>query len=984
MTLTDTRTGRQASVRFTDVPTSVFTASGGLTSVAHPSQAGWLEYSSDGRRLLVLSTALRVFDVAAGKLLFEAPQPADPSEQARLSPDGRRLLVVRSGGTVLWDIDAKRPLGPVEGGLDTVVGSPFTRDRRIVVTVTQAGASLNAWAAADGHPAWQFGIPQGDRVALMPDSARIAIVGFDGARVLRLVDRSELARAAGRSGDFSNRFAISPDGRTLALANQDLVLWRPGQPGVEMRLTQNWKPFDDLAFIDDNTLAGGSADGVFVVATNGGSPVVRWRLTDKRIGPLTASNDGRFWLYSYDGDVEQWDGASQRRTGCYALWAVAAYCHAADDLTAARAGARTGDSGAEAAALSKLTALLDTGVLPGKPQFDRLGYLTVLGEALRSAERFSEARIVFAQILNSGELPDRLAALGDIAEMDVAAGRPDDALAVYKDLLSQAASVPRRQCDFQTAAARFARLLAQLGRISDAESLIDTTQANAGQDWNLLGCSLDADVLSARVSLLESQDRWADAASLNRRLLAGASAPQDAVEIQSSLARDELGEGDSASAEAAAQAAHVALAQMPPSPQRQADTATVDSLLGQAALAAPGGAARALAPLRTAAQSARQEIDAQHNEPNAVRHLVEMRDIFRLQVQAIWRVAEPAASAPTLAPAPAARDSNPWTIVSLAFSPDGRLAAGRDDGKVLTWEVSSRDVVASFAIRSVPYELGFTAQGHELVTFNGQTLDYWDSLTGALRASIGLAPGASQYDWVLRHAQILPGGFAAVVGSRPEDFTAVGARAQQTPAGTVMAATNSRLAIFGPDGRQVGDEVSLGAPAALGSFAVSPDRARLAVSVSGSGICYWSTARAARENCEPPLNAGDTLQFTPDSKAILGEAGLTVGEFSALTGARIFEFIPCPRVQVGYISAVALSSDGARVAAACSSGDVYIYDVASAALSRPLEGHAKSVGALAFSPDGKLLASGSDDGTVRLWDAQSGAPVALLPQLLPH
>ncbi|MBW2522817.1 MAG: protein kinase [Deltaproteobacteria bacterium] len=64
---------------------------------------------------------------------------------------------------------------------------------------------------------------------------------------------------------------------------------------------------------------------------------------------------------------------------------------------------------------------------------------------------------------------------------------------------------------------------------------------------------------------------------------------------------------------------------------------------------------------------------------------------------------------------------------------------------------------------------------------------------------------------------------------------------------------------------------------------------------------------------------------------------------------------------------VAVSPDGARVAAACLNGAVYLFDRKTAA-ARILRGQADQASSVAFSPNGRRLASGHLDGTVAVWD----------------
>jgi WD40 repeat protein len=58
---------------------------------------------------------------------------------------------------------------------------------------------------------------------------------------------------------------------------------------------------------------------------------------------------------------------------------------------------------------------------------------------------------------------------------------------------------------------------------------------------------------------------------------------------------------------------------------------------------------------------------------------------------------------------------------------------------------------------------------------------------------------------------------------------------------------------------------------------------------------------------------------------------------------------------------VAFSPDGRLVASGPSDKTVRLWDSATGATRRTLEGHSDGVCAVAFSPDGKLVASGSED-----------------------
>jgi WD40 repeat protein len=82
------------------------------------------------------------------------------------------------------------------------------------------------------------------------------------------------------------------------------------------------------------------------------------------------------------------------------------------------------------------------------------------------------------------------------------------------------------------------------------------------------------------------------------------------------------------------------------------------------------------------------------------------------------------------------------------------------------------------------------------------------------------------------------------------------------------------------------------------------------------------------------------------------------------------------------IQALAFSHDGHFLAAESTSDDVALWDAATGRELRTLPGSGRSgfldsgswVYSIAFSPDGRWLASGEDDRTVRLWEVKTGRP----------
>ena len=73
-----------------------------------------------------------------------------------------------------------------------------------------------------------------------------------------------------------------------------------------------------------------------------------------------------------------------------------------------------------------------------------------------------------------------------------------------------------------------------------------------------------------------------------------------------------------------------------------------------------------------------------------------------------------------------------------------------------------------------------------------------------------------------------------------------------------------------------------------------------------------------------------------------------------------------------HIWTIAWSPDGAQVASAGNSREVWLWEATTGRVRLILRHNMSGVHALAWSPDGHCLASGGSDGTISLWDTATG------------
>ena len=126
-----------------------------------------------------------------------------------------------------------------------------------------------------------------------------------------------------------------------------------------------------------------------------------------------------------------------------------------------------------------------------------------------------------------------------------------------------------------------------------------------------------------------------------------------------------------------------------------------------------------------------------------------------------------------------------------------------------------------------------------------------------------------------------------------------------------------------------------------------------------------------------PLEYPKVYALTHDKFAIGGKNGL-IKLWDIISGKKVSTLDGHAEIigMENYVTAVAFSPDGTRLASGSRDKNVLLWDTTTGNQLFTLQKHKGETNVLAFSADGKMLATGNSDTTVQLWDATTGESLA--------
>jgi WD40 repeat protein len=187
-----------------------------------------LAFAPDGKTIATIGNTLRFWDVASGKLSFEANLGRKQLRGIAFSPDAASHLVAVSSETVqVWNVADRREerqLKDPERSSSSCLA--FSPDGKTLVRPAGYEGAIRLWRVADGRPLRRLtGKNQSiHSLAFSPDGKHLAATGREGHLSIWNPETGEASEPFATDDLADGPLAFSPDGRTIATCGGDCVL----------------------------------------------------------------------------------------------------------------------------------------------------------------------------------------------------------------------------------------------------------------------------------------------------------------------------------------------------------------------------------------------------------------------------------------------------------------------------------------------------------------------------------------------------------------------------------------------------------------------------------------------------------------------------------------------------------------------------------------------------------------------------------------